>query len=138
MRSPAVRCLSVSILRRVTQVIRTLTVRIPFAQVERAYNKVRGELAEVGLLSEGRYLDAVECEQDLLPTFSSELGFVFDQGVTDFHGFVGYRPGVIYIPRNSPVRVHVPGDTLLDTMRHEFAPAWAGLAPASRTNPMCR
>jgi hypothetical protein len=118
------------LLRRVTAFMDSIRVRIPFAKVERAYNKVRGELAEVGLLSEGRYLDAIECEQDLIPTFSGELGFVFDDGVRGLPDLVGYRPGVIYIPRNSPVRVHVPGDTLLDTMRHEFAHAWAALDPA--------
>jgi hypothetical protein len=119
-----------ALLRSITALFRSLTRTIPFAQVERAYNRVRGELAEVGLLSDGRYLDAVECEQDLIPTFSNELGFVFDEGVRDLPRLVGYRPGVIYIPRNSPVRAHVPGDTLLDTMRHEFAHAWAALDPA--------
>jgi hypothetical protein len=119
----------VRLLKKVRGIVHKLTRRIPFSRVERAYNKVRRELAEVGLLEDGRYLDRVECVQDNIPTLSDELGFVFDEGVSWPHRWVGYRPGVIYIPYNCPAQAFVPGGTLLDTLRHEFAHAWAWQDP---------
>jgi hypothetical protein len=102
---------------------------LSFRSVERAYNQVRRELEDCGLLADGVYLDHIECEQTLLPSWDDELGFVFDEGVPWHRWLVGFRAGVIYIPRNCPARAHVPGETLLDTMRHEFAHAWAAYDP---------
>jgi hypothetical protein len=100
---------------------------VTFSTVQKAYDKVRNELHEVGLLDEGVYLDHIACMQDAIPTRSEELGFVFDEGVDWWRGILGYEPGVIYIPRNAPASLHVPGNTVLDTVRHEFAHAWAYL-----------
>lgn len=93
-------------------------------RLHRAFNQVRGELAEVGLLADGRYLDGIDCVQSALPSFAKEMGYVFDEGVPWFRELLGYQPGVIYIPLNPPVRAYVPGGTLVDTIRHEFAHAW--------------
>jgi hypothetical protein len=103
----------------------TITLR----QLTRSFNQVRGELREVGLLEDGRYLDRIDCVLSPVPTLRGELGFVYDEGVGGLDRLLGYAPGVIYVALNSPVEAYVPGGTLLDTLRHEFAHAWAWLDP---------
>lgn len=91
------------------------------ANVDRAYNQVRNELAEVGLLADGVYLDAVElCISSVKSC--GERGYVFEQ--VGHYGKRGYRPGVIYLPRDLPHQPYKPGMTLCDTIRHEYAHAW--------------
>lgn len=95
--------------------------------VNRAYNKVRGELAEVGLLADGVYLDDIELEVALLPSFG-EAGYVYEQ-TGWLSRLAGYREGVIYLPRDLPATAFVPGGTLTDTIRHEYAHAWHWMEP---------
>ena len=91
------------------------------ANVDRAYNLVRHELAEVGLLSDGVYLDAVElCISDAKS--EGERGYVFER--VGHYAELGYRPGVIYLPRDLPHQPYKPGLTICDTIRHEYAHAW--------------
>lgn len=95
--------------------------------VDRAYNKVRNELAEVGLLADGLYLDAVElCVSDE-KSGDGEWGYVFER--VGHYADRGYRPGVIYLPRDLPNLPYAPGWTLTDTIRHEYAHAWFCLDP---------
>jgi hypothetical protein len=89
--------------------------------VDRAYNQVRRELAEVGLLSEGVYLDHIELYVSEYPS-RGEAGYVFES--IGNWGRLGFRPGVIYLPSDMPQEPRVPGSTLIDTIRHEFAHAW--------------
>jgi hypothetical protein len=101
------------------------TVTAP--QLDAAFHVVRCELAELGLLDEGRYLDRIDCQFTALPSIESTLGFVYDDGVSWLERLVRFRGGVIYIPFNAPVTPRVLGGTLRDTIRHEFAHAWAWL-----------
>lgn len=90
-------------------------------QVDKAYNKVRKELTEVGLLADGFYLDHVEVCVAGVPS-AGEAGYLFEyEGEWSKKG---YRPGVIYLPSDLPYENHVPGNTLVDTIRHEYAHAW--------------
>ncbi|MBX3421286.1 MAG: hypothetical protein KF752_06985 [Pirellulaceae bacterium] len=92
------------------------------SNVDRAYNKVRNELAEVGLLADGVYLDTVElCVSDE-KSGDGECGYVFER--VGHYAKRGYRPGVIYLPRDLPHHPYTPGSTLADTIRHEYAHAW--------------
>jgi hypothetical protein len=95
--------------------------------VNRAYNKVRGELADVGLLADGVYLDDIELEVALLPSFG-EAGFVYE-ATGWWQRLIGYQEGVIYLPRDLPASAYVPGGTLTDTIRHEYAHAWHWIEP---------
>jgi len=91
------------------------------ANVDRVYNLVRHELAELGLLADGVYLDTVElCISNAKS--AGERGYVFEQ--VGHYGKRGYRPGVIYLPRDLPHQPYKPGMTLCDTIRHEYAHAW--------------
>ncbi len=91
------------------------------ANVDRAYNQVRHELAQVGLLADGVYLDAVElCISG--DKSEGERGYVFEQ--VGHYAKWGYKPGVIYLPRDLPHKPYKPGMTLVDTIRHEYAHAW--------------
>lgn len=103
------------------------TITLP--RLNRAYNQVRDELREVGLLEDGRYLDRIECALWPIQWEANELGFVFDEGVGWGDKLFGREAGVIYIPLRAPVRAYVPGGTLVDTIRHEFGHAWAWLDP---------
>lgn len=90
-------------------------------KVDRAYNFVRNELAELGLLYDGIYLDKVELEVTNVKS-RGETGYVFEQ--LGHFKEKGYRRGVIYLPKDIP---HQPGKiakTLSDIIRHEFAHAW--------------
>lgn len=99
----------------------------PMVNVDRAYNKVRNELAEVGLLADGVYLDSVElCVSDE-KSGDGEWGYVFER--VGHYADRGYRPGVIYLPRDLPHLPYSPGWTLTDTIRHEYAHAWFYLDP---------
>lgn len=89
--------------------------------VDRAYNQVRRELAEVGLLADGVYLDHIEVCVSRYPS-RGESGYVFES-IGDW-GRLGFRPGVIYLPSDMPQAPRVPGATLVDTIRHEFGHAW--------------
>lgn len=98
------------------------------AQINRAFNRAREDLWRVGLLEDGRYLDRIDCIQSSTPRFwCRELGFVYDRGVPLEEALLGYRTGVIYIRLRPPIEAYVPGGTLVDTIRHEFAHAWAWL-----------
>ncbi len=89
--------------------------------VDRAYNQVRQELAQVGLLADGLYLDVVELVISGDKS-EGERGYVFEQ--VGHYAKWGYRPGVIYLPRDLPHQPRKPGLTLCDTIRHEYAHAW--------------
>jgi hypothetical protein len=71
-------------------------------QIHRSFNQVRNELANVGLLDNGAYLDLI----DLVPTskltsiFSGAHGFVFDTKVDFLAKLAGFKEGVIYITTN--------------------------------------
>jgi hypothetical protein len=91
------------------------------ANVDRAYNHVRQELAEIGLLSDGVYLDVVELIVSGEKS-EGERGYVFEQ--VGHYAKWGYKPGVIYLPRDLPHQPRKPGMTLCDTIRHEYAHAW--------------
>ena len=98
---------------------------ISMSRIDRAFNAVRQELCEVGLLEDGLYLDSIECVRAALPTGWFELGYVFDSAVPWHLRVVGFEPGVIYLPINANVDKYTPGGTLRDVVRHEFAHAWA-------------
>ena len=42
---------------------------------------------------------------------------------------MGFEEGVIYLPYNLPRQAYVPGGTLTDVIRHEFAHTWHWLEP---------
>jgi hypothetical protein len=92
--------------------------------LERAFNRVRRELAELGLLTDGIYLDRIDLARSLVPTFRGLMGWVYDQETGFWRRLLGFREGVIYIPINAPVGAHTPGGTLVDVIRHEFGHAW--------------
>ncbi len=77
--------------------------------VDRAYNQVRRELAEVGWLAE-RFISTY---RDLCITLPSrgEAGYVFESNWQ--LGRLGFRPGVIYLPSDMPQAPRVPGSTLI-------------------------
>src|SRR5690606_16613183 len=98
-------------------------------QLSRAYNHVRDELREVGLLVDGRYLDEIECSTCWVPNRkfwepSKHGGFFYDEGVDPLNGWAGFRAGTIYVNELAP-RSRERGHTLTDIVRHEFGHAWA-------------
>jgi hypothetical protein len=95
-------------------------------KVEDAFNRVRQELCQIGVLADGVYLDQIELCISGIPSLG-EAGFVYDSGVPWLEGILGYQEGVIYLPRNIPHSLYKPGGTLTDVIRHEFAHAWAWL-----------
>ncbi len=105
---------------------RNLDAQMPM--VDRAFNQVRGELCEVGLLADGIYLDQIELAVAILPSLVGEAGYVYEElGWLD--GMLGYKEGVIYLPRDLPRTAYVPGETLTDVIRHEYGHAWHWLEP---------
>ncbi len=104
---------------------RNLDAQMPM--VNRAFQKVRGELCEVGLLADGVYLDQIELVVAILPSFD-EAGYVFEE-VGWISSMLGYKEGVIYLPRDLPRAAYVPGATLTDVIRHEYGHAWHWLEP---------
>lgn len=101
--------------------------KISFQDVQRSFNLVQNELEEVGLYVD--YLDQIELHQSPIPSLSGELGYVYDSGLSWQAEILGYEEGVIYIPSMAPIQLYVPGGTLVDTIRHEYAHAWAWLDP---------
>lgn len=103
--------------------------------VDRAYNKVRDELLDVGLLydpqdeTEDGYLDQIRVEVAYLPSVLGEAGYVFED-CSFLSRLVGYEEGVIYLPSDLPATAYVPGGTLTDVIRHEYAHAWHWLEPS--------
>ncbi len=94
--------------------------------VEKAYNQVRAELAEVGLLADGLYLDCIElCISDYPCT--DELGYLFED--VGQYGRLGFKPGVIYLPSDLSYHTRRQGHSILDTIRHEYAHAWSYVDP---------
>jgi len=102
-------------------------------QVSSAWNKVRAELYDVGLLyapeneDDGGYLDQIELEVAAIHSLG-EAGYVFER-TPWITRLAGYREGVIYLPVDLPSQAYVPGSTLTDTIRHEYAHAWHWLEP---------
>jgi hypothetical protein len=96
-------------------------------QLERAYNKIRDELREVGLLVDGRYLDEIDCATHYAPSalVGGEYGRVYDEGAPWFARLGGFRDGTIYVSGFAPTRPYARGESLVDVIRHEFAHAWA-------------
>lgn len=94
--------------------------------VDRAFHQVRTELAEVGLLAEGVYLDQIDLCVSHEPSLG-EQGYVFE--VVGHYGKLGFKPGVIYVPKDAAFVPNLPGMTLIDIIRHEFAHAWRTLDP---------
>ena len=103
----------------------TRTQEITFEKAEKAFNKVRQELAEVGLLEEGIYLDEIDMVQSGL-NFKDAEGMVYDNRVPLFSFLIGFRSGTIYLPRNLAEKCS-SGTGVLDAIRHEFAHCWAWL-----------
>ena len=103
-------------------------------KVDRSYNQVRSELEEVGLLyypvdeNDGGYLEQIEVVIASMPS-SGEAGFVYDHLPWHWR-LLGYEEGVIYLPSDLPSEAYVPGGTLTDTIRHEYAHAWHWLEPS--------
>jgi hypothetical protein len=96
--------------------------------VNRSYNKVRNELCEIGLLSEEVYLDSIELEVALLPNYG-EVGYVFERLPSALR-LLGWREGVIYLPGDIPdLNSYMPGGSLINTIRHEYAHAWHWMEP---------
>ena len=97
------------------------------AKLARAYNKVRDELRGLRLLDDGWYLDDIECMAHWDPSalFVRECARVYDDEVSWPGSWVGFKPGTIYVFAAAPVEAYVPGGTLIDVIRHEFAHAWA-------------
>ncbi len=102
-----------------------LDERMP--EVNRAFNRVRGELYQVGLLADQEYLDQIELGVVPLPS-RGESGYVYEC-VSWIPRLLGFEEGVIYLPSDLPSDAYVPGGTLTDTIRHEFAHAWHWLEP---------
>ncbi len=94
--------------------------------VDRAYNFVRKELGEVGLLQEGKYLDQIELWISDRPS-EGESAYIFEE--IGPWTRKGYKPGVIYLPSDVPNVPQLPGSTLIDIIRHEFAHAWYYIDP---------
>ena len=111
---------------RTAKAWRNLAGKMP--SVDLAYNKVRQELCDVGLLSEGVGLDEIELIVATLPSMG-EAGYVFDEGLPWWASLSGFKPGVIYLPADLPFVTYVPGGTMVDVIRHEYAHSWRWLAP---------
>ena len=89
-------------------------------RVERAFNKVRCELAEIGLLGD---LDSIDLVVSAIPS-RGETGYVFDEGTPLFQRLIFLKSGVIYLPSDIPQYPELPRTTIPNTIRHEFAHAW--------------
>ena len=105
-------------------------------KVNRAFNHVRNELWDVGLLADGVYLDEIELNVSGIPSYG-EAGYVYEE-VGLFASVLGYEPGVIYLPSDLPRDAYVPGGTLTDVIRHEFAHSWHWLDPRFFERPWFR
>jgi hypothetical protein len=120
---------AVTLADRVGDLLRHVRKRLtvlPMARVNRAFNQARNDLRDLGLIEDGRYLDRVDCYRVPLPSLTGEMGYVFDGSLPWVVRLADLRSGVIYLPLNPPVTA-MPGDTLVDVVRHEFGHAWAWL-----------
>ena len=97
-------------------------IYVSFAELEKAFNRVRRELAAQGLLFDGSRLDKVDCYYEGL-----SLG-----GLAGCVGIMGF-----YNPNKGDKAIHIPavfaaglfpwwdGRDVLDVVRHEFGHALA-------------
>lgn len=100
---------------------------IKYDAVSRAFDHVRGELWEAGLLRDGAYLDEI----DIFWARSFKWwvnGWVYLEPTGGLMQLVGLREGAIYVNGFSSV-TRAPGHTLRDVVRHEFGHAWVALDP---------
>lgn len=101
---------------------------VSMKRLNAAFQRVRRELHDVGLLEDGKYLDQIDVVRVACPTLET-LGFVFDDAVPALYRWVGFEEGVVYVPIAGPFS-NTHGHRLIDVIRHEFAHAWAWLDPA--------
>jgi hypothetical protein len=99
--------------------------------LDNAYNRVRRDLCDVGLLAEGVYLDEIQLYSinkwaSWAALFGSSEGFVYDRGIGFYASLFGFEEGAIYIPSNVPSNGRPYLD---DIIRHEYAHAWTWLDP---------
>ncbi len=99
---------------------------------EQAFNQVRQELCDLGLLDDGVYLDEIELV--IVPKITAVImqahGFVFDKGVGFWRGLIGFKAGTIYMAPEARMREQLDlSYTITDVVRHEFAHAWYWLDP---------
>lgn len=84
-------------------------------ELDRAFNKVRKELAAMGVLDEGSPLDEVDCYNDYIDFWS---------GIGGVMGYC-YENGDIYIPHTFAAAIFGCKRNIVDVMRHEFGHALA-------------
>jgi len=91
--------------------------------IKTAFNRVRRELREVGLLD--GLLDDIELRVSHVPSWLMlARGWFFDGSPTLLLRLIGWREGIIYLPKN------LEGcKDLTSVIRHEFAHAWAWKNP---------
>jgi hypothetical protein len=104
---------------------RAVDAKLP--RVSECFNKVRQELADVGLLDEGVYLDDIQLLVSAIPSVTGETGYAMERS-TKVSYLLGFKEGAIFLPSDLP-ETNLPGGTLTDTIRHEFAHAWYWLDP---------
>lgn len=96
-------------------------------QINRAFADVRGELFEHGLLDEGFYLDQVKLVR--IPDWiSARLSSDTMGCVWEWEWLFDWEVGSIFIPGTAHFG-RKAGETLRDTIRHEFAHAWSMIDP---------
>lgn len=96
--------------------------------LDRAYGRVRNELCEIGLLSDGHYLDHIQLYSmnRLVGRLARADGWIWDVKLSQFYRWFGFEEGSIYIPET--IQVH--GEAYLrNTIRHEYAHAWKWIDP---------
>ena len=96
--------------------------------INKAYNQVRNELCEVGLLADGCYLDDIQLYSTnwIVGKIAGADGWVWDYKIARHYRWFGFEEGAIYIP----VSIQSHGyQYLLSTVRHEFAHAWKWTDP---------
>lgn len=103
--------------------------KIEFNAIQRDFRKVQTELETIGLWKENEYLGLVDLYQTPMPSIFGTLGFIYDRGISSFEKILGFKSGAIYIPSHAHVEKYTPGQTLVDTIRHEFGHAWYWVDP---------
>lgn len=89
--------------------------------VNRSFGIVRDELADLGLLYDGVYLDVIDLEVAMLPDIPiihEGRGYVIEEGSL-LSELLGWREGVIYLSADKETQF-----SMVDVIRHEFAHAW--------------
>jgi len=98
-------------------------------QLDRAYDQVRNELCELGLLSEGNYLDHIQVfsVNKFVGKIARADGWVWDEErPSRLYRLFGFKDGDIYIPAS----IYEHGyNYLVKTIRHEYAHAWKWMDP---------